>query len=204
MLSLTTLSKCSTSCSLSLYCCPRNYHIIAATCCPWSQPQSTLPPRPRPRSMLPPRPRPQSVSPLSSSSSSLSLSRCPCRPWLCLPWSVPPPSTSTPPPSECVAAVVLDPDLPRYQALTYLWLFVWNLWLFVTVCDCLCKFECEWIKLKDICSLMWLFVRMWMKFEYFYRIFVNEIRICFIGLSKLITKDDNFMFYTISVNFTKF
>jgi ubiquinone/menaquinone biosynthesis C-methylase UbiE len=33
---------------------------------------------------------------------------------------------------------------------------------------------------------------------------VKEIRICFIGLSKLITKDNSFMFYTISVNFRNF
>jgi hypothetical protein len=29
---------------------------------------------------------------------------------------------------------------------------------------------------------------------------VKEIRICFIGLSKLVTKDNSFMFYRISVN----
>jgi uncharacterized membrane protein YobD (UPF0266 family) len=33
---------------------------------------------------------------------------------------------------------------------------------------------------------------------------VNEIRICFIRLSKLITKDHNFMFYRILVNFSNF
>jgi ubiquinone/menaquinone biosynthesis C-methylase UbiE len=33
---------------------------------------------------------------------------------------------------------------------------------------------------------------------------VNEIRICFIGLSKLVTKDNSFMFYRISVNFRNF
>jgi hypothetical protein len=38
----------------------------------------------------------------------------------------------------------------------------------------------------------------------FYRIFVKEIRICFIGLSKLVTKDNSLMFYRISVNFRNF
>jgi hypothetical protein len=38
----------------------------------------------------------------------------------------------------------------------------------------------------------------------FYRIFVKEIRIYFIGLSKLVTKDNSFMFYRISVNFRNF
>jgi hypothetical protein len=33
---------------------------------------------------------------------------------------------------------------------------------------------------------------------------VKEIRICFIGLSKLVTKDNSFMFYRISVNFMYF
>jgi uncharacterized membrane protein YobD (UPF0266 family) len=33
---------------------------------------------------------------------------------------------------------------------------------------------------------------------------VNEIRICFIRLSKLVTKHDRFMFYRISVNFSEF
>jgi hypothetical protein len=38
----------------------------------------------------------------------------------------------------------------------------------------------------------------------FYRIFVKETRICFIGLSKLVTKDNSFMFYRILVNFMNF
>jgi hypothetical protein len=33
---------------------------------------------------------------------------------------------------------------------------------------------------------------------------VNEIRICFIVLSKLVTKDNSFMFYRILVNFRNF
>jgi hypothetical protein len=33
---------------------------------------------------------------------------------------------------------------------------------------------------------------------------VKEIRICFIGLSKLVTKDYSFMFYRILVNFRNF
>jgi hypothetical protein len=33
---------------------------------------------------------------------------------------------------------------------------------------------------------------------------VKEIRICFIGLSKLVTKDNSFMFYRISVNVRNF
>jgi hypothetical protein len=33
---------------------------------------------------------------------------------------------------------------------------------------------------------------------------VNEIRICFLGLSKLVTTDNGFMFYRISVNFRNF
>jgi hypothetical protein len=32
---------------------------------------------------------------------------------------------------------------------------------------------------------------------------VKEIRICFIGLNKLVTKDNSFVFYRISVNFSK-
>jgi uncharacterized membrane protein YobD (UPF0266 family) len=32
---------------------------------------------------------------------------------------------------------------------------------------------------------------------------VKEIRIYFIGLSKLVTKDKSFMFYRISVNFSE-
>jgi hypothetical protein len=32
---------------------------------------------------------------------------------------------------------------------------------------------------------------------------VNEIRICFVGLSKLVTKDNSFMFYRISMNFSE-
>jgi hypothetical protein len=39
-----------------------------------------------------------------------------------------------------------------------------------------------------------------MKFEYVFRIFVKEIRICFIGPSKLVTKDNSLMFYRILVN----
>jgi hypothetical protein len=35
----------------------------------------------------------------------------------------------------------------------------------------------------------------------FYRILVKKIRICFIGLSKLVTKDNSFIFYRILVNF---
>jgi hypothetical protein len=38
----------------------------------------------------------------------------------------------------------------------------------------------------------------------FYRIFVKETRICFIGLSKFVTKDNSFMFYRILVNFRIF
>jgi hypothetical protein len=33
---------------------------------------------------------------------------------------------------------------------------------------------------------------------------VKEIRICFIGLNKLVTKDNSLMFYWISVNFSEF
>jgi hypothetical protein len=33
---------------------------------------------------------------------------------------------------------------------------------------------------------------------------VNEIRICFIRLSKLVTKDNRLMFYRILVNFKNF
>jgi hypothetical protein len=33
---------------------------------------------------------------------------------------------------------------------------------------------------------------------------VNEIRMCFIGLSNLVTKDNSFMFYRILVNFRNF
>jgi hypothetical protein len=33
---------------------------------------------------------------------------------------------------------------------------------------------------------------------------VKEIRICFIGLSKLVIKDNSFMFYRISVKFSEF
>jgi hypothetical protein len=33
---------------------------------------------------------------------------------------------------------------------------------------------------------------------------VNEIRICFIELSKLVAKDNSFTFYRISVNFRNF
>jgi hypothetical protein len=33
---------------------------------------------------------------------------------------------------------------------------------------------------------------------------VKEIRICFIGVSKLVTKDNSLMFYRISVNFRNF
>jgi uncharacterized membrane protein YobD (UPF0266 family) len=43
-----------------------------------------------------------------------------------------------------------------------------------------------------------------MKFDMIYRIFVKEVRICFIGLSKLVTKDNGFMFYRILVNFSDF
>jgi hypothetical protein len=32
---------------------------------------------------------------------------------------------------------------------------------------------------------------------------VKEIRICFIGLSELVTKDNSFMFYWISMNFSE-
>jgi hypothetical protein len=32
---------------------------------------------------------------------------------------------------------------------------------------------------------------------------VNESKICFIGLSKLVTKDNIFMFYRILVNFSE-
>jgi hypothetical protein len=164
VLSLTTLSKFLTSHSLSVCCHPRNCRAAAATCCPRSRPQSTPPPWPRPRSMLLPY----------SSSSSWSLSRYHCRPRLHLPRSVPLPSTSTSPPSERVVAIVLNPNLHRYQSLTCLWLFVQNLWLFVTVCanlnvnelswkifaplcDCLC--ECEW-------NLNMFYRIFWMELEY--------------------------------------
>jgi hypothetical protein len=119
-LSLTTLSKFSSLRSLLLCCHPRNRCTAAATCCPQSQPRSTPSPHPQPRSTPPPRPQPQSVPPLSSSSSSWLLSHCCRRPRLHLPRSTPPLSTLTPPPSEHAAAIVLDPDLPRYQALTCL------------------------------------------------------------------------------------
>jgi hypothetical protein len=38
----------------------------------------------------------------------------------------------------------------------------------------------------------------------FYKIFVKEIRMCFIGLSKPVTKDNSLMFYRILVNFRNF
>jgi hypothetical protein len=42
-----------------------------------------------------------------------------------------------------------------------------------------------------------------MKFEYVLYDFVKEIRICFIGLCKLVTKDNNLIFYRISMNFSE-
>jgi hypothetical protein len=122
-LSLATLSKFLTSRSLSLYCHPRNCRTAAATCCRRSRPLSMLLFCPR---STPPRPHPRSVSSPSSSSSSWSLSCYHHRPHLRLPRSMPPPSTSTLASSEHAATIVLDPDLPRCQALT-----------------CLCQFECE-------------------------------------------------------------
>jgi hypothetical protein len=123
------------------------------------------------------------------------------RPLLYLPQSEPPSSTFTLPPSEFATTVVLDPDLPRYQALTCLWQFVWNLWLFVIVCANLNVNELSWKIFAPLCDCLceceW-------NLNMFHRIFVKEIRICFIGLRKLVTKDNSFMFYRISVNFWNF
>jgi hypothetical protein len=92
-----------------------------------------LVPDPRARRCLDPglrawrcRPLPQALrhyraAAVDLDSTSLRARRCHW-PRLCLPWSVLPPSTSTPPPFEHITIVV--PDLLRYEALTYLWLFV--------------------------------------------------------------------------------